>query len=285
MFKQLKKQPNLAGVASGGIANGRIPTIGTLYAILLKINGTVAQTITEIGDTNKNLITVRADGEIIIEATPTFLFMLQKYYGDAIGDGNVATADDCILPIRFDRYHLPTDSERSLYGLGLADVGALTVDIQIGTLATITSIEMFALMTPENRRMGQHIRLNRFPNSFASTGLQEISTLPKGGVDEGYAALHIEENAGTLQSVTVKKGGYVIYDQVNELLNDCELAHNYRTPQSGFFHVAFDSTRDLTGFVPMAKVKDWRQELMWITAAPTTFSIYAERIFGLNVKE
>lgn len=280
MFKQLKKQPNISGMASDATGTGEIPTTGTLYAIYLRFDDDSTDVKSEI-----NNIVVRLDGEEVVNATPTFLFDLQKYYGDAIGDGNKSTANtECILPIYFTRPYLPSDSERSLFALGLADVDSVVVDIVCGTLVNVSSCEVFASMTPENRNLGQHIRIHKFPQNYATTGTQEITTLPKGGASVGYLAMHIEDNTGTIQQVSVKKGGYAIHDQVRDLLHQAELSHNFRTRQTGYYHADFSQSRDLRGFIPMAGVKDWRQEIVWITAAPNNYNIYTERIFGLNIK-
>lgn len=274
MFKQIIKQSSLAGMGTGLTATGRIPTNGTLYEIWLKFDGTVAQTKSELSN-----IVVRADGEELINATPTFLLDLEKYYGDCEDAGNVAG----LIPLRFYRPHLPTDSERSLYGLGLSNIDQLTVDVECGTLSAISACQMWAIMTPEQRVMGQHVRIHKFPNSFATTGEQEVSELPKGLASQGYLSIHIEDNAGTIDDVTVKKGGYSIFDKVPADINNSILKHHHRTRQTGYYHVDFSVSDDLQGFIPMANVKDWRLTITWSSAAPTTYNIYTERIFGLNV--
>lgn len=282
MFKQFRKHSNLVGIAASSTASGKIPTVGTLYSMWLEIWGVDASTRAEIIAQIDN-ISVKADGEEIINATPLFLLDLEKYYGDSFGAGNV----DGILPIMFARPHLPSDSERSLFALGLADVDALTIEVKCGAAldAAISTMALHAIMTPEKRVMGQHVRIHRFPQNFPTTGDQEIPDLPRGGANEGYLAIHIEDNTGTISKVTVKRGFYPIFDQVPADMNNSYLAKNFRTRQTGYYHVDFGVSRDLTGFVPMANVKDWRQTITWATAAPDNYSIYTERIFGLNIKQ
>lgn len=280
MFKQVKKFSNITGVATGATITGKIPAQGTLYEILLRIDGTVAEVKSELAN-----IIVRADGEELVNASPTFLFDLEKFYGDALGAGNKATATHSILSIPFARRHLTSDKERSLFALGLADINALTIEVLCGTISTLTTIELFAVMTPENRRMGQHVRIHKFPQAFATTGHQEITDLPRGGVNEAYLAIHIGEGTDTyITDVTVKKGGYSLYDAVTALMHDQILPHNLRTAQANYYHVDFGQSRDLTSFIPMAGVKDWRVDINWNTA-PTSYDIYTERIFNLNVTE
>jgi hypothetical protein len=61
------------------------------------------------------------------------------------------------------------------------------------------------------------------------------------------------------------------------------LERSGRNPQTGYYHVAFDKNNDLTSFLPMKGVQDFRQVINWTSAAPGNFNIYAEEIFGLNV--
>jgi hypothetical protein len=284
MYKQIIKQPNIRGIAAGAIATGEIPTVGTHYGTYLRclsaagVALTPAQIKTDVGD-----IIIRINGVQIVEASATFLLDLQKYYGDNIGAGNV----NGIIPLSWARPHLATDQERSVFALGMADVSSFTIDVKVTGVAVLSSIEVLSEVTPEVRRLGQHIRINKFPQSFATTGLQEITTLPKEGNDVGYLALYIEESAGAVDKVTVKLGGNNIFEEVDPYLNQVLLEKTLRNPQAGYFHVAFDRSNDLSGLIPMVGVQDFRQQITWNTAAgaPGNYNIYTERIFGLNVKK
>lgn len=275
MFKQLKKQPDMVGVANDVTAVGIIPTEGTHHSLLLNILGaTVAQAKSELND-----IRVKVNGETFVEATPTFLFDLQKFYGDCVGAGNVAT----IIPIEWELPHLPSDAERTVYALGMADVSSYVVEVDCGTLTNVTGIEVFSEVTPIRRRLGQHRRINRFPQNYTVTGIQEIVTLPKEGNDVGYLALHIAKGAtGVLTIVTCKVGGLDIVDRQPIALNQVLLNKQRRTPQTGYEHIDFARSRDLGGLLPMANVQDFRQNITW-TTAPNAYNIYTERVFGLNI--
>lgn len=282
MYKQIIKQPNIRGIAAGAIATGEIPTVGTHYATYLRclsaagVALTAAQIKADVGD-----IIVRINGQQIIEASATFLLDLQKYYGDQIGAGNV----DGIIPIVWSRPHLATDQERSIFALGMNGISSFTIDVKVTAVAVLSSIEVLSEVTPEVRGLGQHIRISRFPQSFATTGLQEVTTLPKEGPDVGYLGLHIPYSAGSISKVTVKLGGLNIFEDVDPNLAKVLLQKQLRNPQTGYFHVDFARSNDLGGFIPMAGVQDFRQQITWITAAPGNYNIYTERIFGLNVKK
>lgn len=281
MFKQIIRQGNAQGVATNSIATAQIPATGTHFGIFLNFLA-AAGTAISVADMKSEIsnIIVRINGEQFIEGTPTFLLDLQKYYGDAIGAGNVAG----ILPIYWAMPHLPTDRERNVFALGMEDVDQYVVEIHCGTLVNVSSVRIFTETAPLKRRMGQHRRIVKFPQSFATTGEQELTDLPLYGPDAAYLALHIEDNAGTFQDVTVKIGNNAVYDHVITALESVLAERDFRTVQTGYYHVDFARSRDLAGMLPMSAVKDFRQLITWITAAPTTYNIYAEVLRGLNVK-
>jgi hypothetical protein len=237
---------------------------------------TRAEMIADIGD-----IVIRIDGTEILTASATFLLDLQKYYGDAVGAGNV----NGYIPIYFAPQWLPSFAERSVFALGTRGIGVISVEVNITATAVLSAINVYSEVTPEDRPLGQHIRLKRFPQVFGSTGVQEITTLPKEGNGVAYKALHIQvPGASVVTDATVKIGGNAIYDQVKPGLNDMMLRKELRTAQTDYLHIDFAKNRDLTSFLPMASVQDFRQSITWATAAPNNYNIYAEQIWGLNVK-
>lgn len=279
MLTQIIKQANVTGISASSVATARIPTTGTHYALFLcplSSGGaavSVANTKTAIGN-----IVVRINGEQIMEATATFFLDLQKYYGDQTNTGNVAG----VLPIYFAPSYLPTFAERSVFAIGTANVQTFTVDMNILSTANMATIDVYSEVTPEVRNVGQHIRIKKYPQSFATTGDQEISTLPLEGPTVAYKALHIEAGSGTFVRATVKVGNYAIFDQIPVALNQVLLQRSGRKEQTGYYHIAFDRGNDLTSMLPMGGVQDFRVVVNWSTAAPVNFNIYAEEIFGLN---
>lgn len=278
-FTQIKKQPSMTGIGAGNVATAEVPTTGTHYGLFLRCltsagaDLTPAQIKADVGN-----IVIRLDGEQIIEASATFLLDLQKYYGDSIGAGNV----NGIIPVYFAPAHLALFSERAVFALGTADINQFTIDANIVGVAQLSSIEVYSEVTNEVRNVGQHIRIKKFPQNFGTTGTQEITTLPKEGPSVGYRALHIEDNTGTIDKVTVKIGGNDIYDEVDDTLAQVLNERQKRTPQTGYYHVDFSRNNDLTSFLPMKGVQDFRQQIQWSGSAPNNFNIYAEQIHNLK---
>lgn len=286
MFKQILPQPNIQGIAAGAVATGNIPTTGTHYATFLYcLSGagvplTRAQMIADIGD-----IKIRINGELIVEASATFLLDLQKYYGDA-NVAAIAGNVDGVIPIFWTRPFYATESERSIFALGMEDVSSFQVDVSVTAVAVLSTIQVYSQVTPERRRFGQHFRINRFPQAFGATGVHEITTLPKEGNDVAYTVLHVGPGAaGSVSQATVKIGGNNVYENVSGGLAQVIGGTQRRAPQAGYHHIDFAVSNDLNGMIPMAGVKDWRQQITWITAAPVTYDIYTERIFGLKVAQ
>lgn len=279
-FRQIKKQPNMTGISSGSLATGSIPTSGLHRATYLRcLNSSgVALTRTQI-EADIGDITVRINGEIILEASVDLLFDLQRYYGDKNGAGNV----DGIVPIFWGLPYFKTDLERSVYDLGMANVRSFTVEAKIDGVAALSTIEILSEVENTSRILGAHRRITKFPRNFSSTGVQELSDLPKDDQNTGYIAMHVEESAGRIDQVTLKRNTTDIINELDAKLNQVLLEDSGRTPQAGYFHIDMARSNDIAGIIRMG-VLDWRQEFTWNASAgaPGNYNLYIERIFGLK---
>lgn len=283
MLTQFIKQSNVVGIAANTVATARIPTTGTHFGLLFNClqSGGTAVTIANMKTAITNII-VRHNGEQIMEGSSTFFLDLQKYYNDAFTGG--AANVNGVLPIPFAPNHFLNFEERRLFAVGTADIQTMTVDISLGTLSTLSSIEVYSEISPEIMNRGQHIRIKKYPQSFATTGVQEIPTLPLEGPSVGYKALHIElgTNPGVIADATLKIGNYAIHDQIKTAVNTVISNLCRRTPQAAYYHLDLGKNNAITSFLPMAGVQDFRLLINW-TTTPTNFSVYAEEIFGLKV--
>jgi hypothetical protein len=282
MYTQIIKQASAVGVASNTTATARIPTSGTQYGVFLfcKQSGGAATPIANIKSSIGD-ITIYHNGEQIMLATATFFLDMQKYYFDALtgGASNVAG----IIPIPFAPYHFNNFAERQLFAVGTANLQTITINISCLTLSSLVSIDIYSEVDPSLRNRAQHIRIKRYPQSFATTGTHEIPTLPLEGATVGYKCLHIElgTNPGVSDYVTFKVGGFAIYDTVVTALNTVYSNFCGRTPQAAYTYVDFGKNNAITSFLPMAGIQDIRLLVDW-TTTPTSYNVYAEEIFGLN---
>lgn len=282
MLTQVIRQASIQGIAASALASGKVPPVGKLHAIYLQCLSAAGVQLTPAQMANDiELARVVVDGKVVCEASAAFLLNRQEYYGNAYGSSNV----NGVLPIFFDRKNMPTWIERQLFALGTKNIASIAVELQCAAgLATLGTCNVFTEVSNQIETMGQHIRLNRYAQTFAGTGVQEISTLPIEGDDIGYLAIHIEHAAGTLVDAQLKMGGTDIYDRVPVEVGQVMQEMEGLDPQATIDSIALHKNGDLTAFVPMTGVKDWRLLLNW-SVAPNNYNIYTERIFGLNVKK
>jgi hypothetical protein len=295
MLTQIKKQPSVQGVVADSIGVARIPTVATHYACYLECMDDGVVSDDALADVER--VVVKINGDTIIDATPAALLMLQKYYGDAIGSGNLTG----IIPIIFYRPTLLNFPERSVYALGMADVQSFTIDVHFGTLSHLTSINVYSEVTNENRYLGKHVRFLRNSRSFgtysAAAGLSdsdcEITDLPKEGPGVAYLALHLYDpqfddgtaaNRVRIRNYNVKVDGNDIIDEVSPEIMQVILERNRRTVQTDWHHIPFDVNDELArSLLPMAGVKDFRLKLKFYECMPGPFDIYSEQVFGIPV--
>lgn len=282
MLTQLIKQANVTGITASSVATARIPTTGTHYGLFLAplAAGGTAVSVANMKTAIGNMV-LRHNGEQIMEGTATFFLDLQKYYHDAYTGASANIAG--IIPIYFAPSHFNNFEERRLFAVGTQDIQTMTLDLNILSTSNMATINVFSEISPEVRNRGQHIRIKKYPQSFASTGDNEVSTLPLEGPSVAYKALHIElgTNPGVIALVTVKVGNYAIFDTVGLPLVNVFGQAGRRTQQAAYFTVDFGKNNDISAFLPMIGVQDFRQVINW-TTTPTTYNIYAEEIFGLN---
>jgi len=282
------KQGNLNGVAVG-TATGRISPTFSLLGVKLRfltaggVELTRAQIIADISN-----IRLLVDGEIFVDTDVTFLLDRQKYYGDFAGDGNV----NGIVPINFVRRDMSSYQERAVYALGMGlnpktgkPVSSVTLEVDVIGVVQVSSVEVYAEFEESVRNLGQHVKLKKFTYSFATTGDQEIDSLPKFGADSGYMALFIRKpGASTITKVNVAVNGDNLDQSIPLNVKTVQLAERNRTIQSGYDTLDFARQDDLGAFLPMAGVTDFRFVITWATAAPNAFPIFGEVLQGLNVK-
>ncbi len=268
------------GVASNQTAIVSVPASGRHYESRLEFKTsagaylTKAQIISEVTE-----IRVKLNGQDIIQATPTFLFDLQEYYGSHKG----STVVDGVLLIDWARRHLNLPLESKQYALGMENVQTFTIEIQCGTLANLDKIDFVGTVTNERSPLGPHVRILKLSREFSGTGEVVDSNLPV-VADQGLIAAHISDGVGTISYATLNVGDVMVLDRLSTKSMESILKHNERTPQTGYYHIDFGVRNEALGFLPMAPndvlIKDFRLTTNW-TVAPTNYDIYLERVYGL----
>jgi len=281
MFPTIRSLGSIAGVAAGAKLTAKIPPTGVKHGFFLrcKTSGgadlTAEQIKADLGD-----IIVRIKGEPKIEASATELLMIQKYFGDANVAGNISG----VLPIFLTPRDLATYQERKALAWGMANVDSVTIEINVVGVAQLASLELFEYATDEdNVNLGTHLTIRRFPNSFSTTGVQDIADLVNNTPDMAYRTLFIQKpGSSTITDLTVKVNGTLVYDHIPEPINDVLNEDGNRKAQTRYYGIDFSRIRDLAGMLPMKDVTDFRVSPTWATAAPTSFNIIGIIYKGLK---
>lgn len=272
----------VTGLQTNGTGLFSIPTAGTYYAYRFRfltgagVEVTQAQSEAEI--TN---ISIRVNGDLVIDAKTSELNMLQGYYGDSKGAA-IVPGITVIDLVRSNALTAP--GEKTQYAWGTKGVDSIQCQFQCGTLTNVASIEVYAVQTDEDRPMGTHLRILPTTASFPSTGDFTLPDLPK---DPGtaYLAAHVGLGAGTLKNTTLTIDNVRIYGEIPPKIEQQRLEWHGRNPQTGFFHLDFCLYNEILGYLPMVRnnggrVQDIRLKTNW-TVAPGNHRILTERIFGL----
>ncbi len=280
---QSKKLPDATGVAANSQATMVVPSIGTFYESRFEFL-TAADAAVSVANIKSSVtaIKTRVDGDLILDATPTFLFDRQKYYTDKIGADNIAG----VLPVDYAKTNITLPGERAQLALGTRGVDQIVHEFTLGTLAgSLAKISHTADVTVEDRPPGPHLRINQFPQTFGTTGVQEVVTLPK-EPGTGYTNIHIYSTAGTVVDVTLIVDGNEILDAVKLFTQQSRLERYGRNPQANYYHIDFGLMDELLGFLPMNRndgrvVQDLRLKINW-SVSPSNYTIFTERVYNLN---
>jgi hypothetical protein len=274
-----EKMPDFSGsVAANARLTANVPVGRSIHYFQLACKTGAGAALTEAQmKADIDEITVKINGDIIFQGTATLLLdIFNTYYGANIG--NVVEAG--IIEIPFDRINLAADRTQNVFKLGTANVKTVTVEVKLaGTVSNLASIDLYAGRS-ENEPLGLFVTLKKFSYSFAATGVQEISDLPRNPINK-LMALHITNgsNPGVIDDVEFRINNQTVYE-ADQSQNDHNLQRAGRSPVSGYYHLDMIRQNSIRNVLPFQQVQDMRLMIDWSTA-PTTFEIYKETIEGV----
>lgn len=174
--------PSVSNVAAGSICSCHLPVGLTFEVLQIAYSGV---TLAQLEN-----IKVKADGKTIMQFdTGAQLDYLNQYYGRGAASG--------ILNLWFQRPELTQYVQgeskavvRGQFMTSLGTVGLQTLSIEIGVNAGAASpaLEIRALQSAA-QPVGLICKVLTFPRNFATSGLQEIDSIPKSGAR--IAAAHL----------------------------------------------------------------------------------------------
>jgi hypothetical protein len=229
--------PSLSNVAAGAQCTLNCPVGFTYDQIKLSYSG--------VTDAQAKNIRVKVNGKTIQEFKDfAEIDSINKYYGRNVQSG--------FCTLFFNRPEMATPGVQRLTGLGTLDVATLTVEIDIDAAAASPAIVATAVLS-EPQPLGLIAKVRAFPRSFATTGQQDIDSIPRA---DRIAAIHFIKS--DVSNVEVKLNSTVVYNATKSIGADIQKDYD-RVPQtSDMTTVDFLLEGDITQALIMKGVQDFR---------------------------
>jgi hypothetical protein len=244
------KMPSMSNVAAGSTASANLP-IGLSYLRLMMTYAGV--TLAQL----KNLVIEINGKPVQAFKDAAELDKLNQYYKRGAANG--------ILNIWFIRPELTgkksqataqgiiTVNDSDLTAIGTADVQTLTLKVDIDAGAAAPELTLHAVRGPQ-QPLGLITKVKSFPRAFATTGQQDIDTLPRGGAR--IAAIHLFK--ADVSAAEVEANSVKVIDGPKALLEE-EQTRMGRTPQTGSAtHLDFCLSGDILDSLETRGLQDFR---------------------------
>jgi len=310
-LSQIAKQKSFDGVTTGGRASTRLPTNGTHYGLYLIPRQTTGA-ITSIANVCACIgqVQIFVNGDLKVQATAAEILLMEYHktgHFPGCEPGALFATQFSqlrgIIPWRWVNEMADTFEQRTVFGLGCADVNSYEVQLEIlnPTGATaIKSVDVFTDYNPMlNLPLGTHRTLLAYPRSFATTGLREEKDIPFGdksaGILAGYWIQKTTGTPGTLLTLRQKVNNVLVTDDVPpELLGVEDDGRRMVFPATYITDTAMTAGlhklhgvlhNDLGGsaasMLDLGQVNDLRYTEDWSVTPGGAFDIVIEQIKGL----
>lgn len=247
-FRRIEKLPSVQNVAVGQTSVLHCP-VGMTYDFIDLI-------LTDLALAEMTNIEIKINGKTVQSyATGTLLDQINTYHGRTAFQNGV-------LRIWFMRPELPAlqipsngmlIDQRYLTSLGTADVATLSVQWDNDAGATGCAVEAYAQKS-DPQPLGIFVKAKSFPRSFATTGQQEIDTLPRSGAR--IAAIHLFK--ADVSKVDVEVDGRKIYDVTKTLGEEIQTDFGKTPITAAATHIDFIANGSIEDALKTYGVKDMR---------------------------
>ncbi|OHB60882.1 MAG: hypothetical protein A2167_05435 [Planctomycetes bacterium RBG_13_46_10] len=277
MIPKLVKLQNVDGIAGNGRPIVNLPRANIYHGLFLLCRTSAGVLLTEAEiEADITNIRVRVDGDLKVETTAAVLFDLYRYWYAMNGAYTIAGQ----IPILFVRPNLQFAAERSLLAWGMDGIESFNLELDLAaTLAKVATIQIWALQEVGKRALGRHLCIGKHPRIFGSTGVQQVSDIPYGDVDNLILADHITVGSGAISDVTVRLNQSDVWQELQNDLNKLVLNCVGRTAQTGYFHLDFAQFNDRTAYLPSGGLSSLQYDINFSTQ-PNNYIIYREEIRG-----
>lgn len=277
--KRILTFSDVTGITGGGRSTGKIETRKTIHGLaFVCTDGGVEETRAHI-IADIDTIIIRADGIVLRELTATQILDLYKHYHD----DKVAYTSRGVILIEFAQSAFDLAQMNNEFAIGMLRNGkpmSLTYEVNYqAAVTTIDRIQVQAVVDDREREFGLHTRITQHTRSFASTGAQDITDLPKGDGTSSLLAYHFVLGNGVISKITVKEGSDEVYSNTPSALVDLMLNNSGRKLQSGYFHVPFNLDNDPRSVQPLGpNTAHWLVQPYWSTTPNGSYTIIEERV-------
>lgn len=290
-FHLNEKFADLSPVAANGTATAELPNGGTYHTFYLQcLDGGANVSVANIKADITN-VRLTLNGVNYVEASAALLFDLYEQHYSSKG----ATLPAGVLPIILSPLALMDANAQETFGYGMGENPVMQLEITfgsaIGTAGHVDQVQVFTGRVAESRPLGVHQRLTKFEQSFASTGTQEISDIPKAGGDKAATtAFHIvyDGSMATIDDVEVIANNQTVMKLTpavaQTLLEKAGRKFMVAGAADDVFTIPFDLFNNTAGYLPHKGLNDLRLKVVWSGAAPGSYKIYRTSVWGIGEK-
>lgn len=268
-MNRYERLPTPQGVGPGQTATLNLPLGPTYHRFDLRMNVQKSGSEHLIGPDEwsdyVDDVRVIVDGDTKIEATADYLAKRAKFFGKAPTPGN--------LPVFLDMPWAQTigGQDQTAYGTA-GGMASFTLEFDIKDNVQVNKARVFAVQSAP-RPFGPHLRISRFARSYAVTGVDEISDLPRGG----YQLLGLDVTSADVDEIEIFANNNRTHVS-DPVARDQILIVADRNPQAGMTHLDLMDQGRVNQTLPMA-LQDFRVRLDF-TSQPGAYTIYAAGIHG-----
>lgn len=238
-MRKLVKMPSVQNCSAGAIATVDLPTGLTYDVFMLKLTNITLAQLTDIE--------LRINGKTVQEfASGTELDQLNTYHG------RVAFANG-ILRLWQIRPELKLPGEQRLTALGTGDVQTLSLSCAIDAACVSPNIEVYAQQSAKTP-LGLITKIRAFPRTFATSGKQEIDTIPRSGAR--IACIHLFKD--DISDCQVQVDGREALNATKVILGEVQKDFGKVPQTAAATHIDFIVNGVVEDSLPTQNVQDFR---------------------------
>lgn len=247
-------------VTQGAILSFNIPSFETIDDIIIKFtnNGAPATKSNILSSIGKVALSI--NGEQVINAPLSELYAVYESLGNEVTQ-NLA---NCI-GLNTGRYLFKDPTTEDFFAWGCEDIQVIQLQVYVNaTVTDVTDLEVVTVRRKMIKKLGSFIKIITYPQTFASTGISTVDTLPRDS-NEAYLSVLAFNGGGVIGSGECVVNGNNIMDNIGLDLNNYIVSARGLGVVNNAFNYSF-SDGSLKGILPMQGVTELRLKTTFTTA-------------------